>query len=94
MWINYQEKNFVMEPYVKTLQFYQCPTCLDDIKNIRNPKKKKNAYFIPCTHVYCLECIKKWLLDFNGISCPMCKVKIESTSDYDINKAFPQFKVK
>jgi hypothetical protein len=42
-----------------------CPICLETITN-------KDSYkIIKCRHIFCQECINKWLKD--NVSCPMCK---------------------
>jgi len=46
--------------------FISCPICMEDTnKNIK----------LPCSHVFCEECIKKWLLK-NTNSCPNCRINV------------------
>jgi len=46
--------------------FISCPICMEDTnKNIK----------LPCSHVFCEECIQKWLLK-NTNSCPNCRINV------------------
>ena len=43
--------------------FLSCPICMEDShENIK----------LPCNHVFCAQCIKKWLLK-NKNTCPNCR---------------------
>jgi len=53
-----------LEKLEKCELFLSCPICMEDSdKNIK----------LPCKHVFCEECIKKWLLK-NTNSCPNCRI--------------------
>ena len=41
-----------------------CPICLDNFKR---------PYSIGCSHIFCMNCINKWLEDNN--TCPVCRQK-------------------
>lgn len=44
---------------------FECPICMDSIENETNLRK------LPCKHIFCYFCIKKWFSMQNF--CPLCK---------------------
>ena len=46
----------------------QCPVCLDTVDN---PKT------LPCLHSFCLNCLKKILIDEEMMDCPVCRTSVE-----------------
>ena len=47
----------------------QCAICLEDFKNGMSVIKLK------CEHIFCTECIKKWLK--NSLTCPYCRKELK-----------------
>ena len=58
-----QLTNFVYEKTEN--QVNDCAVCLEEFKNGANVTKLK------CGHLFCSECIEKWLS--NSITCPCCR---------------------
>ena len=58
-----QQTNFVYEGTAN--QTTDCAICLEEFKNGANVTKLK------CRHLFCTECIEKWLS--NSITCPYCR---------------------
>jgi len=61
------EKLVLSETQFDNLEKYNncltCPICMEDVdKNIK----------LPCSHIFCYGCIKKWLLK-NTNTCPNCR---------------------
>ena len=59
----------------------QCAICLEDFEN------KMSVIKLKCGHIFCTECIKKWLK--NSLTCPYCRKKlkldiIERCFDYSL----------
>lgn len=44
-----------------------CPICYEQLEN---------PIFLPCTHVYCAECLVTWMRANVGNQCPTCRVPI------------------
>lgn len=53
----------------------RCPICLGRVSKAKKP--------LSCIHVFCSYCINKWLKI--GQKCPVCRQKIDSLIDIDIN---------
>ena len=52
--------------FEKNCNLLACPICMEDSdKNI----------ILPCSHVFCSACIKKWLLK-NANTCPNCRKSV------------------
>ena len=58
-----QQSNFVYERTAN--QTTDCAICLEEFKNGTNVTKLK------CGHLFCSECIEKWLS--NSMTCPCCR---------------------
>jgi len=48
-----------------------CSICYNDYTYFDDIRKLKN-----CTHIYHEKCIKTWIIDYNKLTCPMCKTNI------------------
>ncbi|KAI4462511.1 ring finger protein [Holotrichia oblita] len=49
---------------------------------------RKTEVLLPCTHSYCLVCIKEWSEDHD--TCPVCRQNLESTDDTWVLSEVPQ----
>jgi len=52
------------------ISFNNCPICF-------NPMDEITKCTINCSHIFCKDCIHKWL-DKNKVSCPQCRDEITS----------------
>jgi len=48
-----------------------CPICWESPKQLA-----RLARVVPCGHVFCFRCIRKWTREHHQYSCPMCRVKL------------------
>ena len=64
------------KPFISKIQFDNfeknnilsaCPICMED---------SDENIVLPCTHVFCSVCIKKWLFK-NKNTCPNCRMSVE-----------------
>ena len=62
-----QQTDFVYEEAAN--ENNDCSVCLEEFKNGTNVIKLK------CGHVFCTECIEKWLS--NSLTCPCCRQILE-----------------
>jgi SNF2 family DNA or RNA helicase len=66
---------------VTALEEKSCSICMDNYKN---------PILLPCTHVFCGECLVSWMQHRNNISCPECRLAIQSRQLIAIVKEKPQ----
>jgi len=66
---------------ITALEEKMCPICYD---NYSNP------ILLPCTHVFCGGCLITWLQRGNSVSCPECRVPIQSQHLVAIVKEKPE----
>ncbi len=43
----------------------RCPICMEEVREHR---------ILPCKHVFCKDCINRWLVSKN--SCPVCRLVV------------------
>jgi SNF2 family DNA or RNA helicase len=75
-----QEKRQNLLDRVTALEEKTCSICYD---NYTNP------ILLPCTHVFCGGCLISWLQRGNNISCPQCRLAIQSQQLIAIVKEKP-----
>uniref|UniRef100_A0A6C0CSL6 RING-type domain-containing protein n=1 Tax=viral metagenome TaxID=1070528 RepID=A0A6C0CSL6_9ZZZZ len=51
-------------------QSHECNICLDNLL------KGSCVRQLPCQHIYCIDCIDKWFIEYCHSSCPVCKLEI------------------
>ena len=66
---------------ITALEEKTCAICYD---NYTNP------ILLPCTHVFCGGCLISWLQRGNNVSCPQCRVEIQSQHLIAIVKEKPE----
>jgi hypothetical protein len=65
----------------------ECPICQEDFSSKRN----EFATRLPCDHVFCVSCLKKWLE--NSRTCPVCRLElIDVETLYDTHSSSPSRK--
>ena len=75
-----QEKRQNLLDRVTALEEKTCSICYD---NYTNP------ILLPCTHVFCGGCLISWLQRGNNVSCPQCRLPIQSQQLIAIVKEKP-----
>jgi hypothetical protein len=75
-----QDKRANLLERVTALEEKTCSICYD---NYTNP------ILLPCTHVFCGGCLISWLQRGNSLSCPQCRLAIQSQQLIAIVKEKP-----
>jgi SNF2 family DNA or RNA helicase len=76
-----QDKRQALLDRVTALEEKTCSICYD---NYVNP------ILLPCTHVFCGQCLISWIQRGNSLSCPQCRLAIQSQQLIAIVKEKPQ----
>ncbi|CAF0921232.1 unnamed protein product [Adineta ricciae] len=63
-------------PPVQKETVHACPLCNREYKDPR---------VLPCTHTYCLNCIRENLISNQQVTCPKCKNQVEPFDETDLN---------
>lgn len=58
--------NNQFDNFEKNCNILACPICMED---------SEENIILPCAHVFCSACIKKWLLK-NSNTCPNCRKSV------------------
>ena len=70
--ISLEDGDIAPTPYTNPKEDDQCSICLD------NYLKDNKVYFLPCTHHYHKDCLRKYFETKPEKKCPLCQHKIEN----------------
>jgi hypothetical protein len=71
--INNNKTKYKLGYYVKPIEHFQgeCSICL-----VEYNLDSKIVKIRKCDHIYHQECISKWIITINKLSCPLCRVNL------------------